>query len=165
MLVICSYCRQSLGEKPPLKNKQRTHGMCRECNEALKAQLDGQSFDDYLGSFENPVVVVDSEGRVLAANSSACEMLDKPAKTIQGFLGGEAFECAYARLPGGCGNTSHCPTCSIRNLINTTIETKKDQNNIKVNLTTDAVDFEMIVSTHYKDGLVRIVILHLTPVN
>ena len=35
------------------------------------------------------------------------------------------FECAYATLPGGCGNTIHCDGCTIRNTVMDTFQTGK----------------------------------------
>ena len=33
------------------------------------------------------------------------------------------MECAYAKLPEGCGNTKHCVACTIRNNVMATFET------------------------------------------
>ncbi|MBN2104037.1 hypothetical protein JW835_08370 [bacterium] len=44
---------------------------------------------------------------------------------IENYMGGDAMECVYARLPGGCGNTIHCKTCTIRNSVTETFNTGK----------------------------------------
>ena len=31
MIRICSWCKKVMGEKPPLKNKSLTHGICDDC--------------------------------------------------------------------------------------------------------------------------------------
>ncbi len=31
MIVICSHCNTTLGEKPPYSNKATTHGICSSC--------------------------------------------------------------------------------------------------------------------------------------
>ena len=46
----------------------------------------------------------------------------KPKKVFLGLPGGKVFECAYARLPEGCGKTVHCVTCAIRNTVTSTIQ-------------------------------------------
>jgi hypothetical protein len=38
-------------------------------------------------------------------------------------MGGDVFECAYARLPGGCGRTAHCSGCTIRQTVMDTVRT------------------------------------------
>jgi hypothetical protein len=40
------------------------------------------------------------------------------------------LECAYARLPGGCGNTEHCKACTIRRTITTTHATGDGKVNV-----------------------------------
>jgi hypothetical protein len=46
-------------------------------------------------------------------------------KDFVGFRGGDVFECAYASLPGGCGETIHCEACTIRNTVMDTFKTGK----------------------------------------
>lgn len=157
MILICSYCRKIMGEKEPIENRKHTHGMCSDCYARMMRQLEGISFTDYLGDFDIPVVIINEEGRVAAANNKALKMLDKPLEKIQGFLGGEAMECGYARLPEGCGNTEHCLACTIRKLVEDTQRTKVASEKVKVFLKTDEGEFTLIVSTSYVDNMVRIV--------
>lgn len=69
------------------------------------------------------MIVIDSDARVLTANKQAREALHKDQKSIHGFRGGEVFECAHAKLPGGCGNTVHCSGCTVRRTVMDTMET------------------------------------------
>jgi len=43
--------------------------------------------------------------------------------SIDGFRGGDVFECAYSKLPKGCGKTIHCVACTLRNTITDTFNT------------------------------------------
>ena len=61
---------------------------------------------------------------VTSANKQAQSLLQKELPDIEGFKGGEVFECAYASLPGGCGNTVHCDGCTIRNTVMDTFQTE-----------------------------------------
>ena len=36
MIIKCAYCGESMGEKPPYRDKEITHGMCSGC---LKKEL------------------------------------------------------------------------------------------------------------------------------
>jgi len=158
MIVVCSYCRKKLGEKEPYENKRYTHGMCSDCHDKMMQQLEGISFDEYLEEFEFPVVIVDDDGRLAAANDKALAMFEKPLKSVQGLLGGEALECAYARLQDGCGNTVHCPACTIRMLVNETREKNSTFENRQVSLATDQGKLLMTVSTSNANDMVRLVI-------
>ena len=132
--------------------------MCEDCYDHMMRQLNGMTFDEYLEGFEFPVVLVNNEGRLAAANNRALEMLDKPLERVNGFLGGEALECAYARLKEGCGNTVHCPACTIRELVNKTRDENTSFDDQQVFLTTDNGKLSMMVSTSNVNGMVRMVI-------
>ena len=74
----------------------------------------GVELQVYLDSLRVPIVVVDSGGIVVTGNGQAQTLLHKGLPEIAGYRGGVVFECAYARLPEGCGNTIHCSGCTIR---------------------------------------------------
>lgn len=93
-----------------------THGICRNCRENLSFQS-GVEFGVFLDSLKFPVVVVDREGTIVTGNEKARRLLRKELPEIEGYRGGEVFECAYARLPEGCGNTTHCSGCTIRRTV------------------------------------------------
>ena len=112
-----------MGEKEPLEDGQVSHGMCPECANHFSRQWEGLSLAEYLDSFDFPLMVSDGDGRVVAANQPMASMLGKDKRDVTGLLGGEAFECAYARLEEGCGQTEHCQTCTVRNTITSTYET------------------------------------------
>ena len=97
--------------------------MCPECADHFSRQWEGLSLAEYLDSFDFPVMVTEGEGRIVAANQPMATMLGKEKRDVTGLLGGEAFECSYARLEGGCGKTVHCQTCTVRNTIMSTHET------------------------------------------
>lgn len=50
----------------------------------------------------------------MTGNSAGLDLLKKKPEEVEGELGGDVFGCRYADLPGGCGNTVHCKTCTIR---------------------------------------------------
>lgn len=80
---------------------------------------------DFIDGLNAAVVVVDATGSVSSANKQARELLRKDLPEIEGFKGGDVFECAYANLPEGCGNTVHCDGCTIRNTVMDTFQTGK----------------------------------------
>lgn len=38
MILMCAWCGEVLGEKEPLDDKSLTHGICKPCADALKAE-------------------------------------------------------------------------------------------------------------------------------
>jgi hypothetical protein len=124
MQVECSYCKLDLGEKEPLDDTRLSHSICNDCREYFMKQAMGLPLGEYLDQFEKPVLVLSGpEKHVLAANQMMADMLQKTNREMFGLLGGDVMECQYARLPAGCGETEHCPDCTIRNLVEKAVET------------------------------------------
>lgn len=158
MNVVCSYCRKDMGRKPPLGDGGVTHAMCRDCDAYFAAQWSGMSFQQYVGRFDFPVVLVEAEGRVVAMNQPACDFLGRAPHDVVGLLGGEAMECAYARLPGGCGKTAHCAACAIRNSVTRTHQTGQPLRRVPATLRRRDQVHALLVSTVLEGRVVRVTI-------
>jgi PAS domain-containing protein len=156
--VICSYCRKEIGIKKPLDDDSVSHGICKECIDYYQKQINGLSLNQYLDRFEIPVFIADDHGRIVAANNMAETMTGKSPSEIFGLLGGEVMECAYARLPEGCGETVHCAACSIRRTVMAAMESGEPQMHVPVKLHQEDREIEMIISTEKIGSFVRIVI-------
>ena len=147
MKVICSYCGKEIGENEPLNNGRISYSICKGCLELNSKQIKGMSFNEYLNMFDVPVFIVNEEVRILAANKMAETLLGKPKEKFVGLLGGEALECVYARLPGGCGNTVHCVTCAIRNTVTSTIQSGVIHRHVPAKLHLEDEEIAMYLST------------------
>jgi PAS domain-containing protein len=105
----------------------------------------------FLDSLKPPIVVVDQEGAVVTGNDKVRELLQKKLSDIEGYKGGDVFECAYARLPEGCGNTVHCSGCTIRRTVMETHETGKGFLRVPATLKRyaplDTIDIKLLIST------------------
>jgi hypothetical protein len=114
MKVVCTYCLKYLrGEEDP--EGKLSHGVCEDCKANFLPQWVGLKVSEYLNRHDKPIVIV-KDGRVIAANETAKEMVGKTDDEL-GLLGGEFMECKYSRLPEQCGNTVHCKSCTIRNTV------------------------------------------------
>lgn len=115
MKRICAWCNKDLSttDADASRDEAITHGICSNCRENVFFQM-GVELQVYLDSLRVPIVVIDSSGIVLTGNDQAQALLEKGVPEIAGYRGGVVFECAYARLPEGCGNTIHCSGCTIR---------------------------------------------------
>jgi len=124
MKRFCSYCKKHYGDKEPFEGDVVTHGICEDCFEWLKKNRN-QTLREFLNGFDFPILAVDPDINVHIANIEAEKMLGKSLDEIEGSSGGEAVECEYARLPGGCGRSEHCKPCAIRNTVTETCKTGK----------------------------------------
>jgi len=131
MKSICAWCKKELdsSEFDSYPDDFITHGMCASCYDKVLLQI-GVDLYKYLDILTAPVLLVDSAGIVRTANGEARKLLKKDLKKIEGNPGGDVFECAHSRLPGGCGNTIHCSGCTIRRTVMETHETGKGQHRV-----------------------------------
>jgi PAS domain-containing protein len=107
--VICAWCQRLLSDNV---DAPVTHGLCPSC--AADLEFLPQSLDRLLNTLPAPVLAVDGEGRMLAANKAAAALVRSDVPLIKGRLTGEVLLCVHADLPGGCGRTTHCSGCAIR---------------------------------------------------
>jgi hypothetical protein len=124
MKRICAWCGTVLdgSQRYPLKNEPISHGICKVCAFSL---LDGerQTLREFIEKLKEPVLFVTGDVFIEAANARASIAIGKEIDAIEGSHEGNVMECAYARLPGGCGKTEHCVDCRIRALVNHTFTT------------------------------------------
>ncbi len=88
------------------------------------------SLPQYLNEIGVPVLVMDDDVRVQGFNEPARALLGHRLEGCAGRYGGDVLECAYARLPGGCGNTEHCKACTIRRTVTHTYATGDSKLNV-----------------------------------
>lgn len=126
MKSICAWCRKELNwsEAAPHPEEMISHGICESCLENMFFQM-GVGIEHYLDSLIAPVIVVSDNGEIVTANSQACSQLGKSVDEMRNKLGGVVFECAYARLPEGCGKSIHCSACAVRRTVMDTFKTGK----------------------------------------
>lgn len=129
MKKVCAWCKKELVVKSG-NTDLITHGICEPCSESF-LNGDTDTFQSFLDDFHFPVIVVDSDGKVMGGNCQACELT---GKTLEHFhdciLAGEAINCTHSYEPGGCGHTIHCQTCTIRQSINQTFRTGLSVRNV-----------------------------------
>ena len=127
MRKVCAWCKKDLSSPDiglNIENEPITHGICSDCAQAVLS-FKAKRLQSFLDQFPEPVFFVTSEGRIVTANSAGFSALGKQPEEVDGKLGGDAFDCRYADLPGGCGKTAHCKSCTIRNTVMDTLESGK----------------------------------------
>jgi len=127
MKVVCAWCNQDIRDisyQKDVSDFEVSHGICKSCKEYFFADRN-RTLDKFLNRLDAPVFMVNPQGDVVLANEKALQFLGKDLDAVSGFKGGDAMECAYAKLPGGCGDTVHCSACTIRNNVMETFKTGK----------------------------------------
>ena len=139
MKTFCAWCNREMYTEHTIKGPAITHGICNDCMDNVRFQY-GAPVQEYIDSLSQPVCIVDDTGTVITANRSAQTMLQKKLDSIRGNKGGEVFECAYARLPEGCGNTIHCSGCAIRRTVMDSHATGEPHYRVPATLKPDSLD-------------------------
>ena len=113
----------------------------------------------YLDTFEEPVIVVGASGNVNYANRPARTLLQKELPEIVGFQGGIVFECAFAKLPEGCGNTVHCDGCTIRKTVMDTYQSGESHLKVTAGLTRGSAESHLEIQCLISTEKVKDVVL------
>ena len=164
MRSVCAWCGALLREGAP--GAQVTHGICGECA-ARFTREEREPLQEFLDRLEAPVLVVESDGKVLTANRAAQVATKRSLEHLRGYWGGDVMECAWARLPGGCGRTEHCKACAIRNTVMATHANGESRNHIKAYQTlqtkTGPVNMRIFISTEKVGEMVLLRIDEMVP--
>jgi len=158
---VCAWCEAELksgpASKPLSATKDDSPVFCRACARDLAAQM-GTSLHEYLDDLETPIILFDSQTRLVTANHVACKFIGKQERDVRGALGGDVFECAYAKLPEGCGKTIHCSGCAIRRSVEDTFRSGMSHSRVPATLNRTGVDdvdlAQLLISTELVGGVV-----------
>jgi hypothetical protein len=169
MKIICSYCKQDLGEKEPLDNNWTTHGICPKCFARLDGQFQNQTLDQYLNTSNRPMFAIDPADRVVAYNRSYVEVMLGGKRKPKNLCWGEFLNCRNSALADGCGKASECRRCSLRKLIRRTFQSGENRVGAPVDLTTvregHFLKLRWLVSIAKVETLVHLTILDIDPPN
>jgi PAS domain-containing protein len=118
MKQICSWCGiQIRGETGKVDDQSGlSHGICDSCVHELRLDSPGK-IKALLDKLNNPVLSLDENLHIISANTAALELLETDVEKVAGNLQGDALECVFSFLPGGCGHTKACDSCSIRETV------------------------------------------------
>jgi PAS domain S-box-containing protein len=158
MRLVCSYCHKVIRHDAKSRVWDVSHGMCHACAEHFDRLWKGMSLSEYLDTLPEPVVVVDGDARVVAANRKIARLFGREQAELRGLPAGEAFACVHSRLPEGCGRTVHCRECTIRRAVTRVHETGKPLSRVSAWLQTKEGRSPLRISVRKEQGLVKVVI-------
>ncbi len=161
--MVCSYCGDVIRHADGAAITNVSHGMCRACDAYFGRLWGGMRLGEYLDLLPKPVLVVDADGRVVAANARLAEALGRSRQELRGLLGGDAMACVHSRLPEGCGGTVHCRECTIRRAVATISETRRPIARARAWLKTDGGRIALSISARPVDDLVEVTVEEVRP--
>ena len=114
MIKKCFYCAGVL-DKPKLIATIGgiANELCTKCKLHF-AFLQGLTLQEFIDKQVVAIIVLDGNGTLQTVNEKARELFNKDLYLFKGEAPGRVFECEYAQLPEGCGQTVHCSGCAIR---------------------------------------------------
>jgi PAS domain-containing protein len=137
--TICAWCATELSTSTgndASASCEVSHGICDACIDRF-FRFDDASVETFLNHLQAPVLLVTANLEVVSANDRALELIGKDRVQIRGHLGGDAIECAHAKLPGGCGRTMHCKACVVRNSVTETHATGRALKDVPAHMDID----------------------------
>lgn len=156
MLVVCAYCRKTIRDERGGGACDVSHGMCVSCADHYERLWRGMPLSEYLDTLPAPVVVVNQDGCVVAANQKVAALFGREKAEMRGLMGGEALACVHSLLPEGCGKTIHCRECTIRRAVQKVATTGVPLRRVPAYLDTKDGRVSLRLSVKRKDGLVRV---------
>jgi len=117
-----------------------------------------------LNSRKLPTLLMQAEPRqVVTANKSACELFGKGLSEIEGYRGGQVFDCIHSFTEAGCGLDENCEDCKIKNAVVETFAFGKPHTNVQTVLDIkkqeETVPYAMVVSTEAVGEFVLITVV------
>jgi PAS domain-containing protein len=162
MRIVCSKCQRILhddGSRADLVERR----LCDGCGRAVGRGTRPLGLSQALDRVPAAVLVVDPEGRVLAANAAMARALGRDRDALLGLRGGEAMTCAFALLPEGCGNTVHCRECAIRRTVMAVYDDGRPRVGVRAYLRASAAALDVVISARPYDGCVQVTVESVGP--
>jgi len=125
MRKVCAWCQKDIDPEdsaPVGSDAPISHGICPDCVPKFLSFL-GKPMREFLDEFSGPVFLVDATNKVITGNSNGLALVGRVPEAIEEKKIGDVFECPHASEAEGCGETTHCKSCTIRSAIAETSRT------------------------------------------
>ena len=162
LLVVCAYCRKTISDERG-GACDVSHGMCQSCADHYERMWTGMPLSEYLDTIPQPVIVVNGDGCVVAANQQLAALFGRERAELRGLAGGEAMACVHSLLPEGCGKTVHCRECTIRRAVQKVAKHGGELKKVPAYYRTKDGRVDLRISVKAKDGLVRVTVEDVKP--
>jgi hypothetical protein len=111
-----------------------------------------------------PTLLMEAEPRrIVTANQSACELFNKDLMEIDGYRGGQVFDCIHSFSEAGCGLDENCADCKIKNAVVDTFASGNSHANVQTVLDIkkqhEIIPYAMVISTEKTGEFVLISVI------
>jgi hypothetical protein len=143
-----------------MERKKRTN--MNEDNNSRDKNDDGPQ--TIMNSRRIPTLLMQAEPRqVVTANKSACELFSKDLSEIEGYRGGQIFDCIHSFSEAGCGLDENCEDCKIKKAVLDTFASGNSHANIQTDLDikkqNETLPYAMVVSTEKTGKFILITVV------
>lgn len=105
---------------------------------------DELNYSELIEAVDAPILLMQGNPRqVVTANRRALELFEKELRDVEGYRGGQVFDCVHAFTEDGCGKDRNCEGCKIRDAIIDTFTTAKPHNGVSTALQIKKADGTM----------------------
>ncbi len=92
-----------------------TGGLCISCTKKFSLLNDASTVREFIDAINTPILVMQAEPRqVYTANKKALELFGKELSEMEGYRGGQVFDCLQSFTELGCGKDINCEECKIK---------------------------------------------------
>lgn len=133
---ICRWCQTEFSVTPKkCSDFIITGGSCISCDNIVFKSNNVITIRGFIDTIDIPILVLQAEPRqVFTANKKACELFGKGLHQMEGFRGGQVFDCVQSFTEAGCGKDINCENCDIKGAIIGTLTMGNSFENIKSTL-------------------------------
>ncbi|PKM78097.1 MAG: hypothetical protein CVU90_03470 [Firmicutes bacterium HGW-Firmicutes-15] len=112
----CSWCETEFSMTPEQSSGFIvTGGICISCTENFSLSNDTLTLREFIDTIDAPILVMQPEPRqVYTANKKALELFGKELSQMEGYRGGQVFDCLQSFTKLGCGKDINCEECKIK---------------------------------------------------
>ncbi|HWP96944.1 MAG TPA: PAS domain-containing protein [Syntrophomonadaceae bacterium] len=130
---LCGWCHTEINvPSEQLSGFIITEGICVLCASKVSKTADIDIIRTFLDTIDAPILLMQSEPRqVYTANRKACELFGKDLSHMEGFRGGQVFDCIQSFTEAGCGKDINCENCKIKGAIVETFTTGNSFENVE----------------------------------
>lgn len=128
MKVVCAWCSKEISTSQ-VESDVISHGMCGLCRRNYFGET-WISFEELMRGAQFPVIFADRDMRVAAASEAAAAAFAGSAHGGSKLLAGVVIGCVNSQLPGGCGQSTECAGCVLRNTATATFADGQTRNGV-----------------------------------
>jgi len=116
MRQICRWCDTEFSTTPEQSSGFIvTGGICISCTEKFSLSNDISTCREFVYTIDAPILVMQPEPRqVYTANKKALELFGKELSQMEGYRGGQVFDCLQSFTEAGYGKDINCEDCKIK---------------------------------------------------